>query len=139
MPHAAIIARLKTVVGLKSVGGSIDFSGIETAPKLLNAAYVLPSSDKSGPNALASGGIEQKSTLRFSVAICARNIKTLSGQSNPMGELPAVRAAIDAALIGWEPLPEYDLITHDSGRLLQVGKGVMWWMDDYMTGYFRRQ
>ena len=138
MPHAAIIAKLKTVALLKTVGGSVDFAGIEAAPKLLNAAYVLPSTDKSGPNALACGGVEQHSVLRFSVAICALNIKSPNGESS-MGELKAVRTAIDNALLGWEPLAGYDVIVHDSGRLIKIGNGVLWWMDDYITGFYRRK
>lgn len=138
MPHESIIARLDTVALLKTVGGSGDFAGIETAPKALPAAYVLPSSDKSGPNALASGGVEQLSSVRFSVAICVRNIKNPNGQSK-QGELKSVRAAIDDVLLGWEPLTGYDLITHESGMVLKIGKGVLWWMDNYNTGYLRRK
>jgi hypothetical protein len=136
--YAAIITRLKTVSQLKTVGGSVDFGGIESAPKALNAAYVLPSTDKSARNALASGGVEQHSILRFSVVICVHNIKTLAGESS-MGDLIVVRPAIDAALLGWEPLAGYDAIEHDNGRLMKIGNGVMWWMDEYLTGYFRRK
>lgn len=137
MPHTAIIARLDSgVAALKTVGGSVEFAGIETAPKQYPAAYVLPSADKSGPNALCNG-VEQHSVLRFSVAVCVQNVKGPDGEAG-LAALKTVRAAIDAALLGWEPLAGYDTITHDSGRLLKIGNGALWWMDEYLTGYYRR-
>lgn len=135
--HDAVIARLSAQVSaLKTVAGTAEFAGAETAPKQLPACYVIPLVEKASGNDLETG-VEQHVVVRFGVAIAIRNVKDARGQAG-QAALKTVRDAISAALLGWEPATGYDPVLFGSGQLIKLGNSVLWWQDEFVTGYYRR-
>lgn len=132
-----VISRLDTqVAALKTVAGTVEFAVAETAAKQLPAAYVIPLTEKPSGNALETG-VEQHVVVRFGVALAVLNVKDARGQAG-QAALKTLRDAVSAALLGWEPLAGYDPVLFGGGQILKLGNGVMWWQDEYVTGYYRR-
>lgn len=133
----AVISRLDTqVAALKTVAGTAEFAVAETAAKQLPAAYVIPLADKASGNELETG-VEQHVVARFGVALAIRNIKDARGQAG-QAALKTLRDAVSVVLLGWEPLAGYDPVLYVGGQLIKIGNGVLWWQDEYVTGYYRR-
>lgn len=134
---SAVEARLATVSALKKIAGAADFAsaGADLKGKL-PAAYVIPMTERAGGNSLVSA-VSQHTEARFGVVLAVSNLRDARGQ-NAHGDLAPLRAAVIAALLGWQPGPDYDPVLFGSGRLLQLQDGVLWWQDDFVTAYYLR-
>ena len=123
---ALIIARLKTVPGLRLVEGLAEWSVLDAPPLLVPAAYVLPSTTEAGGNALAAGGFRQPVTEAAQVIVLTRNLRDARGDQASL-DLIAARDAARAALLGWVPATGWTPIELAAGALVGMeGDAVVW-------------
>jgi len=123
---------------LRKVEGSAELaalkSGITTAPR----AYVVPLSEKAGPNLYETGAVQQRVEVRFGVVYLVRNMKDARGQkAHDMGLEVVRREGLDA-LVGWSPDVGIDVCTYAGGRLLNMKDQTVFWQDEFITSYFER-
>ncbi|WP_157669908.1 hypothetical protein [Chitinibacter sp. GC72] len=119
---------------LKSVGGAADYAeGKKLLKHQLPAAFVIPLGDIDGPNSVV-GEVHQERRTAFALIFAQSNLKKAGGVDD-VDELQQLRAQVRDALLGWLP-PECDqAIEAAGGKLLDFDDAVLWWQDDYATGY----
>lgn len=126
-----------SVPALKQVGAAAQFqSAVESNPKATPAAFVISLGDDPGASAMADQIIQRVATT-LGVVLVVRNLSDSKGVA--AGEdMEALRAAVKAALLGWQPAPEYDPLQRGRGTLLAFKDGHMWWQDIYLTASYDR-
>lgn len=123
---AAIIARLKTLPGLRLVEGLAEWSVLDAPPLLTPAAYVLPGTTGAQPNGVASGGFRQALRETAQVVLLTRNLRDAGGAAATQ-DLVAIRDAVRASLLGWVPAPGWEPLELVSGGLVGMeGDAVVW-------------
>lgn len=129
-----VIARLKTEVTLvRNIGGSANLESARTGKVPAPLISVIPLAETAGPNQFTGTVVQQQTSERFGVVVGVRNVRDPAGAAS-MDELKPVRDEIRAALLGWLPAEGYDTCTYRSGRVLGLQNGVLWWIDEFMTG-----
>lgn len=132
MDLSLIIARLKSQLsGLKSIGASADLDAAIAGSVFPPAAFVLPLAENPSPNKLLSG-IHQKVTQNFGVVHVINNRRDAQGAA-ALDDLVALRADLQAALVGWVPdTTNGEPVSYTGGRLLRLdGDGQLWWIDEF--------
>lgn len=125
---AAIIARLKTVPGLRLVEGLAEWSVLEEPPLLTPAAYVLPGTTDAARNGLAAGGFRQQLRETAQVVLLARNLRDPHGAAAAQ-DLAAIRDAARASLLGWVPILGWQPLELVSGSLVGMEADAVVWRD----------
>ncbi len=135
---APIIAQVQTVTGLKKVAGAAAFAAAQNTTVTPPCAYVIPLGDNAAPNRMLSGAIEQRVTERFAVILAATNARDTQGYAANDG-LETLRAAVIAALLGWQPSTDYDPIEYGKGGMLALANNIFWWQLEFVTAYYERK
>lgn len=134
----AVIARLTASVPmLKLIGGAAQFqTAAESLPKGTPAAFVIPLEENPGSNAMGDMVI-QRVAVTFGVILVVRNVSDAKGEAARQG-METLRATVKAALLGWQPSPEFDPLERGRSGLLTFKESHMWWQDIYLTSYIDR-
>jgi hypothetical protein len=134
---APIVARLAAKIppsGLLKVGGAADFQraleGVTTIP----AAFVIPLAESAAENDFEMSIVQQEVSALFGVMLAVRNISDATG-SAVQDALNALRMRVRDALVNWQPDPEWDPCTFAGGQLIGMRDQVLYWQDDFQTGY----
>lgn len=131
-----IIGRLRDeVAALKSVGGFAEFDRATRELAAMPAAFVLPASERADRSPWGNQVVEQRVGSRFAVIYAVRNL-SFKDDSAALASLRPVRLAGGDALLNWQPADDCDGCEFDGGRLLSIdANNVLWWEDDFITGY----
>ncbi len=134
----AVIARLEASVPLlKAVGGAAQFqNAAESLPKSTPAAFVIPLEENPSGSAMGDMVI-QRVAVTFGVILVVRNLSDAKGVAARQ-DMEALRAAVKAALLGWQPTADYDPLERGRSGLLAFKDMHMWWQDIYLTSYIDR-
>lgn len=129
---AALRERVPVFAG--RVGGAAEFENLEETGKLpVPAAYVMPLDEKAEAQ-LDQTGYEQEVVEGFAVVVVLSNVPDERGQ-DAVATLPAIRAALFAALLGWDPTG-YDAIEYQGATLLQMNRGRLYYQYEFKTSYW---
>jgi hypothetical protein len=134
----AVIAQLQASVPLlKLVGGAAQFqNAAESLPKVTPAAFIIPLEEN--PSGSAMGDLViQRVAVTLGVILAVRNVTDTKGVAARQG-MEALRAAVKAVLLGWQPTADYDPLERGRSGLLAFKDMHMWWQDIYTTSYIDR-
>lgn len=133
-----VIARLESSVPLlKMTGGAAQFqTAAETNPRATPAAFVIPLGEDPGASAMGDMVI-QRVAASIGVILVVRNVSDIKGEAARQ-DMEALRAAVKASLLGWQPSSEYDPLVRGRSNLLLFKDMHMWWQDIYTTSYIDR-
>ena len=133
-----VVTYLQTAVpALKLVGAAAQFqAAVESNPKATPAAFVISLGDDPGPSVMADQVIQRVATP-LGIVLVVRNLSDTKGVAAGQ-DMEALRAAVKAALLGWQPAAEYDPLQRGRGTLLAFKDGHMWWQDIYLTATYDR-
>lgn len=134
---AETIAHLKLqLAGVNLISGVADFQKVADgsgAPTVTPAVYVMVTGEKARPSEIADVLI-QHVDAQLGIAMVVRNVSDVTGAAAGL-DMEALRAAVKAALFGWQPAEKYEQLERDQGKLLQFREGHLWWLDTYNTSY----
>lgn len=136
---SAIATRLDTqVAALLHVGGAAEFAAAaETNPLAVPAAYVIALQETPGPNQLGND-VHQRIVAHVGVVLVVRNVADTTGAA-AQADLKTLRAAVQTALLGWQPATGYDPLERAApSGLLAFKDQHLWWQDAYATAYYVR-
>jgi len=128
-----VIDRLKTLDTFLDVSGAVNSGEILGVARLKPSAWVIPSADKSGNNEQLEGVLQTVQTA-FEVVY---NIAS-AGDAHGHAAHTLLRVArVDtwAELLGWMPTGMAYPVTHDAGKLIYLGGGLMQWVDRFETAF----
>lgn len=128
MIAASVIARLKAQASppLAAVLGVMDLAAVAKGARPQPVtAYVFVAAERADPDERGYAGVLQRVTTEVSVIVAARNVAGTGAAQGFAGlaDLEAAKAAVKAALIGWQPDGADDLITYAGGDLLEAIDG----------------
>lgn len=136
---AEIIARLRDSsgqTGLKQVDGAAQFQAIvesQRNPAATPAAYVIPARESAPPSSIYSR-VRQKVSSGVVIVLVVKNVADAKGEAAGI-DMEALRAAVDAALLGWAPTADHEPFQFEGGALAAFKDGHMWWQDAYRTQF----
>lgn len=134
-----VIERLREQVSdLRQVAGAAALAAAQEDLRSTPAAYVIPLAEQAARNALIGGAHSQQIAVHFGVVLAARQLRDARGQAGHE-ELERLRSAVKDALIGWAPDEDHDPIEIVRGQLLALTDAILWWQDEYLTGYYERR
>lgn len=114
------------------VAGAAQFAAVtETTSLSTPYAFVIPLED-SPEESRSQNGIRQPLTESFEVVVALDNRQDERGQGSG-NAVHTMRAAIWAALLGWQPEERYDAITYEGGNLLSINRAHLWWRFEFTT------
>lgn len=134
-----VIARLEDTCmpPLLIVEGALDLAALLDAPQVKTpAAFVLPVSERADPNSLANSH-SQRVFCRVGVALALKLPNTTTGRGGAAA-LQQMRNTVVTALLGWPPSPDHAGLSFVQGALVDLKKGMVWWMDVYQTDWYLR-
>lgn len=99
-------------------------------------AFVLPAEEASSPNELISA-LSQKVEARFGVVLAIRNVADARGKAAAQ-DLDVIRQPVMDALLNWQPSTDYAPIEHGIGKLEKYDDQTLWWVDTFITTFYRR-
>jgi len=123
-----IIARLKAQASppFALVAGSADLAALGSArPPALPAAYVFVSEEAAGENERVNA-VLQRMEIDVCVVVVAGNVSDAHGGA-AAADSEALKRAVRAALVGWQPPSAEDVVTNVGGKLVRAAGGTVWW------------
>ena len=112
------------------VAGAAQFKVLpETAALDLPCAYVIPLDDAPGESRSANV-VRQPLTDSFSVVVAVSNLPDEKGQGGA-ASIHSIRAALWAALLGWQPTEDYEGVVYEGGSLLSLDRARLWYQFDF--------
>ncbi len=133
-----VIERLKAdMPSLRKVGTAADLAAARTDAKQFPCAYVLTLSERGSSARFMTGLVAQQRIQRIGLVLAVRNVRDAAGAAASV-DMDALRTQTDAALFGWKPNEVHDALVFESGKLLALIDGEVWWQDEYTTGFDRR-
>lgn len=129
MKLAPICEKLKAV-GLKRVQGALEMAGLDKAPAVLPALFVVPIAEDAAPNR-HSGVHDQAATRTFGVVILVQGGRSDERTSEELGE---IEDKVVRALAGWTHPEASRPCDYASGRMLSVSGSTVAWLSSFRTG-----
>lgn len=132
-----IIARLKDLASppFALVAGSADLAALGSArPPALPAAYVFVSEEAAGENERVNA-VLQRMEIDVSVVVVAGNVSDVHGGA-AAADSEALKRAVRAALVGWQPASAEDVVTNVGGKLVRAAGGTVWWELTFATATY---
>jgi len=115
------------------VGGAAQFGAVTESTALeLPCAFVIPLEDSPDPS-MSQNSIRQPLDETFEVVVAIDNRADERGQGSGR-TVHTMRAALWAALLGWQPGPRYDGIDYEGGNLLSIDRARLWWRFEFSAG-----
>jgi len=135
---ATVADRIRNqVAAFKMVEGA---AGLETALKggvrMPPACFIVPASEQPATVTQMSGAIRQRVYDHFDVIYAIKNAASRGGSEGVDGDLRDVRMATLGALLGWEPTINFGACEHESGTLISIAGGLIWWKDRLKTNHY---
>lgn len=124
------------VPALRAVGGAADLSAIQRGVVAAPSAWIIPVAETARDSETVSI-VSQRVNATVGIVIAVSNLRDARGAAAQDG-LADIRIAIREALLGWAPDADHDPATFARGRLLSLSDQVLWWQDEYFTGYHMR-
>ncbi|EBU7767355.1 hypothetical protein DK750_21420 [Salmonella enterica subsp. enterica serovar Rovaniemi] len=118
------------------VSGSAEFRPLSEVGKLsLPAAYVIPLADETGEQK-SQTDYWQDCTDGFSVVVALDNRPDELGLVSVDDAVHIVRRKLWAALLGWQPAPEYTRgIEYRGGVLLDMNRAILYYKFDFQATF----
>lgn len=112
------------------VAGAAEFKGLKANTALqCPAAFVLPLDDT--PEPLKSmNTVRQVLTDAFAVVVAVSNASDERGQG-AAAQVHAMRTALWAALLGWQPTNDYDGVQYEGGNLQDMDRFQLWYQFEF--------
>ncbi|TXN60895.1 hypothetical protein [Methylobacterium sp. WL6] len=132
-----IIERLldQTAGSFGLVEGSAELASLGSAqPISLPAAYVFISEEAASENERVNA-VLQRMEMDVSVVVITGNVSDANGAAAAQ-DIEPLKAAVRAALIGWQPASADDVITNVGGRLVRASGGLVWWELTFATAVY---
>jgi|GEM_PF-399340 len=135
---STVVARLKNQVpAFKMIEGSAELEtalkgGVRKAP----ACFVVAASERAATVTQMSGAIRQRVDDQFDVIYAIKNASSRGGEQAVDGGLRSLRISTLSALVGWEPTPDFGACEHESGTLISIAGGMLWWKDRLKTNHY---
>jgi hypothetical protein len=125
---------------LRLVAGLAEFAVLQAPPGdgAMPAAFVVPIGTEAGRNGLAAGGFRQRLEESFAVILLHRNKRDPRGEQAALDLADHLIPAVRAALIAWQPMPEWEPVELRRSALLDMDDGVVAWREDYATAIQHR-
>lgn len=133
-----MIARIKGfgANSFRAVSGAADLQAArESPPKQLPVAFVIVTQEDAGPNAYSTIALQQHVVATVAVVLCVENRRDVRGAQARV-DLEALRTYLLSALLLWAPAQGFDPIEKGRGKLLAFQDQMLWWQDDFRTGYW---
>lgn len=130
-----IITLLKAA-GFAHAEGALEFIGLEQAPRISPALFILPEREAAQPNRLGAGGHDQKITEAFSIVLI---VKAERRTGEPSELLQEHVSRIEQAIIGWKHPEASSPCEYSGARVLSVeAHHVAWAMSFTCSRHFRK-
>ena len=115
---------------LPVIGLAAAYAALAALPKTMPAAYVLPLGETGGASD-ANEGTVQFDRCTFGVVLMVQHAGDLAG-AKATAALQQLRVAVQAVLVGWQPVPTTDLpLEFAGGALLSSADSAVIWRDDF--------
>lgn len=132
---APTVERLKEA-GFAHVEGLLEFVGLEQAPRISPALYVVPERETAQPNRM-SGVIDQKVAETFSVILVVAAARRAEKVAE---DLKLHCDAVENAMVGWKHPEAKGACEFAGSRLLSVdGQRACWAMSFSASRHIRRE
>lgn len=134
---AEVIARLeeKASPPLALVAGSADLASLGSAqPPAVPAAYAFISEEAAGDNE-RTNAVLQRMEMDVSVVLICGNVSDERGAA-ASADIEALKVAVRAALVGWQPPSADDVVTNVGGKLVRARDGLVWWELTFATAVY---
>ncbi len=127
-----VIAQLKQQVPAfqDRVAGAAAFKGLKANTALdCPAAFVLPLDDTPEPST-SMNTVRQVLTDSFAVVVAVSNASDERGQG-AAAQVHAMRVALWAALLGWQPTDDYNGVEYEGGNLQDMDRFQLWYQFEF--------
>ena len=132
---APTIAQLKAA-GFAHVEGALEFVGLEQAPRISPALFILPERENAQPNKLGAGGHDQKITEAFSIVLIVNAVRKTGDASELLQEHIG---KIEQAIIGWKHPDAAAPCEYAGARLMSAeGHRIAWAISFTVSRHFRK-
>ncbi|MDI1231335.1 MAG: hypothetical protein PSU93_09320 [Methylobacter sp.] len=115
----------------KEVAGAASINNIMTGRLSDAGCYVFQEARKASESKLV-GLTRQRVSLSFAFIIAVRNVKDARG-GDAADACALLQAAVQAALLGWEPDSATEPFEYAGGNLISFTNGFFIWKDSYRT------
>ena len=135
MNLSPVVARLKAQTGatFRDIGSAAELQAVLAAgTPSVPSAYVIPLEESAGDPYLVSA-TAQRVRQTFGVLLVLRSARDGTRGSGAIDDLGSLRAAIQAALHGWQISSAYEPCTFRRGELSSFEAGAMSWLDTWET------
>lgn len=105
-------------------------AAMRAKPTAMPAAYVIPLRE-SGNRSPTYSRTRQRVATTFGVVYALANVADAKGAA-AQADLTTLRGQTFGSLLGWSPTGA-DPLEFDSGALLALKDGVLWWQDAFRT------
>ena len=129
-----IIAQIRANVATLSnrVGGAAQFvAAADDQDFPVPSAFVVPGGDEALGSQTA-GLVTQALEEQFGVIVAVDNTTDRRGQA-AADQLDTIRAELWAALLGWEPLPQYSGCEYRGAVALDMARNRVWYRFDFSS------
>ncbi|XZG71725.1 phage tail terminator protein [Chitinibacteraceae bacterium HSL-7] len=131
----ALRERVPILAGRVGGAAEVDTDAIKLP---VPSAWVIPLDEKAGENQ-NQAGYQQEVEEGFAVLVVLDN----TGDEKGLGavtQLPGIRAALFAALLGWSPPKagniEYDAIEYSGGQLVDLNRSRLFYQFEFASRYY---
>lgn len=112
------------------IAGASQFKLLpENASLPVPCAFVIPLDDAPKEN-MALNSVRQPLNDSFSVIVAVSNLADEKGQVGS-SNIHALRAELWAALLGWQPGPDYKGVAYEGGALLSMDRARLWYQFEF--------
>lgn len=133
-----ILARINAQVhGLQSTGIAANLAAIKKGTVKFPAVFVVPKNRRGSNNRYMTGLVAQKREVRVQIVMAVRNISGAQG-GKAITDIEQLYDLVDGALFGHSLTEEHDPLILESGAMLEMQNGEVWWVDEYVTWFDRR-
>lgn len=115
------------------VAGAAQFQMLpESASLDVPCAFVLPMDDSPDPS-ISDNTVRQYLDERFAVVVALDNTTDERGQAAVLN-VHTARAALWAALLGWQVTTNHNGINYEGGSLLKIDRARLWYQFEFSAG-----
>lgn len=122
--------RVRCPVFGNRVAGAMQFKILPEATALaVPCAYVIPLDDNPG-DSRSQNAVRMPLTDSFAVVVAISNLADEKGQASA-ATVHSLRAALWAALLGWQPTERHDGIVYEGGSIVALDRARLWYQFEF--------
>ena len=138
MLQAVVDQLVAEVTALRGVEGAAEFAkAADQGAKQSPWAYVIPISEKAGPNQAATTAVLQTVVESFGVLLVWGAAGDATGASAAK-QLESLRDNVRDAIQGWAPVSGYSPCEYEGARAIGFHKGAVWRLLTFKSDYEAR-